>query len=134
MLRVFLFVLSLFAVTTPAQAQDAGVIEGVIAGQLDAFNDRDVETAWGFASPMIQGIFGSSANFAMMVEQGYPMVWSNGGAEFLELGTEAGVILQKVLLTDATGGRHVLIYAMVETAEGWKINGVSLVPAPDVGV
>jgi len=134
MIRIMLFVLALLSLTLPARAQDAQAIEGVIASQLEAFNAREVEEAWTFASPMIQGMFGNPANFGMMVMQGYPMVWTNTGAEFLELRDEGGRLWQKILLRDATGGRHVLDYAMIETAEGWKINGVVLVPQPDVGV
>lgn len=134
MLRVMAFILGLFVLTPLAQAQNADAIETVIAGQLEAFNGRDVDTAWTFASPMIQGVFGTAANFGMMVMQGYPMVWTNGGAEFLELREVDGQLRQKILLRDAVGGQHVLDYAMIETENGWKINGVVIVPAPDVGV
>lgn len=134
MLRIVVFVLGLLALTLPARAQDAQAIEGVIADQLEAFNAREVEQAWTYASPMIQRLFGNPANFGMMVMQGYPMVWTSTGAEFLDLRDADGRLTQTVLLRDAQGGRHLLDYAMIETAEGWKINGVFLVPQPDVGV
>jgi len=138
MLRIVMFILGLLAplgaIAPPAQAQDAGAIENVISGQLDAFNAGDVDTAWTYASPMIQGMFGNAANFGMMVQQGYPMVWSNGGAEFLELSEEGGQFRQTVLLRDSGGARWVLDYTMIQTENGWKINGVTVVPQPDVGV
>jgi len=28
---------------------------------------------------------------------------------------------------------HILEYAMIQTADGWRIAGVQLLPAPDVG-
>jgi Domain of unknown function (DUF4864) len=131
----FLAALALFlALAVPARAQDAGAIESIIADQLQAFNDRDVETAFGFASPTIQGIFGNPGNFGLMVENGYPMVWTNEGAEFLDLIVEGALILQKVRITDADGIRHVLGYAMIDTPDGWRIDGVAIIPAPDVGV
>jgi hypothetical protein len=135
MLRIFIVVAGLlWAATAPAKAQDADAIQSVIASQLQDFNDRDVAGAFDYASPMIQGMFLNSMNFGMMVQQGYPMVWTNQGAEFLELREIDGRLWQKVLVRDAAGGRHVLDYAMIETEEGWKINGVVLIPAPDVGV
>jgi len=137
MMRVIVFVLGLlipFALSPPARAQDSQAIEAVIASQLAAFNARDVDQAWTYASPTIQGMFGNAGNFGMMVQQGYPMVWTNGGAEFLDLREEGGQFRQTILLRDAGGGRWVLDYAMIETANGWKINGVSIVPQPDVGV
>jgi len=114
-----------------AQAENAD-IEGVIGDQLEAFNDRDVEGAWQFASPMIQGLFQNSRNFGAMVENGYPMVWTNKDVEFLDLREENGQQVQRVLVRDASGAAFLLDYAMIETPDGWRINGVQLIPAPDV--
>ena len=131
--RLFGIILGFLMFVTPAMAQDSDAIEDVIANQLSAFNDRDVQTAWSFASPMIQGLFGNPQNFGTMVEQGYPMVWTNSDVQFLELREIAGQFYQKVLVRDATGQRHVMEYAMVDTPAGWLINGVSELPLPDVG-
>lgn len=131
--RLFGIILGFLMFVTPAVAQESVAIEGVIANQLSAFNDRDVQTAWSFASPMIQGMFGNPENFGTMVEQGYPMVWTNSDVQFGELREVAGQFYQKVMIRDATGQRHVMEYAMVDTPAGWLINGVSELPLPDVG-
>ena len=124
----------LLALAGMVRAQDSGAIEDVIGGQLEAFNQRDVEMAWTYASPMIQGMFGNSANFGMMVQRGYPMVWTNSDVRYLELREIGGRLWQKVLVRDENGGLHILDYQMIETDNGWQINGVSILPAPDVGV
>ena len=124
----------LLALAGMVRAQDRGAIEDVIGGQLEAFNQRDVEMAWTYASPMIQGMFGNSANFGMMVQRGYPMVWTNSDVRYLELREIGGRLWQKVLVRDENGGLHILDYQMIETDNGWQINGVSILPAPDVGV
>lgn len=116
-----------------AQAQDDAAIRTVIESQLEAFNARDVNEAWSHASPMIQGMFGNPTNFGMMVQNGYPMVWTNSGAVFGELREVEGRLYQRVYLDDAAGGRHVLEYQMIETAEGWQINGVVVLPPEEVG-
>ncbi len=122
------------ALGLPLMALAQGVeIEDVIGSQLEAFNARDVEAAWQYASPMIKGMFGEPGNFGMMVQQGYPMVWDNRDVRFLELREIAGVLYQKVMLRDASGGLHILDYAMIETPQGWQIDGVQILPAPDVG-
>ena len=131
--RFFVIVLGLWLAATTATAQDADAIEDVIGGQLQAFNDRDVAEAWQYASPNIKQLFGSPDNFGMMVQQGYPMVWDNADVRFLELRDKSGLIWQKIMIRDAAGGLHVLDYQMIETANGWQINGVQLLPAPDVG-
>jgi hypothetical protein len=120
-----------------AQAQDGEdqtAIEAVIADQLADFVARDVPGAWEDASPMIQGLFGSPENFGRMVENGYPMVWDNSNARFMELRDEVGRLRQKVMVRDAQGREWLLDYEMVEIEGGWKINGVQVMPAPDLAV
>lgn len=131
--RFFTCLLALWLAATSVFAQSKETIEGVIGDQLQAFNDRDVDAAWQYASPMIQRLFGNADNFGTMVQRGYPMVWDNASVEFLEQAGAAGKRLQKVLVRDQTGNLHVLLYEMIETERGWEINGVQLVPAPDVG-
>lgn len=114
-------------------AQNADAIEDVIGSQLQAFNDRDVQTAFDFASPTIKRLFRDPQNFGTMVRRGYPMVWDNAEVRFLELREISGKLWQRVQIQDAQGGLHWLDYQMVETAQGWQINGVQLLPAPDVG-
>lgn len=133
MMRILTVVVGLWLAATSAFAQGNDAIESVIGSQLEAFNDRDVEEAWQYASPNIKRMFGSAGNFGMMVEQGYPMVWDNADVRFLELRDVNGNLWQKVMVRDAQGGLHILDYQMIETANGWQINGVQLLPAPDVG-
>lgn len=132
-MRILAAVLGFWMAATSVFAQDADAIKGVIGNQLQAFNDRDVSEAWQYASPNIKRLFGSSDNFGMMVQQGYPMVWDNADVRFLELRDVRGNLWQKVMVRDAQGGLHILDYQMIETTEGWQINGVQLLPAPDVG-
>lgn len=107
-------------------------IEATIGAQIEAFLADDFATAFTFASPNIQGMFGNSDNFGRMVRQGYPMVWRPGDVQFLELRDEGGLLWQKVMIRDQAGGLHVLDYQMIRTGEGWRINGVYLLPAPDL--
>ncbi len=116
-----------------AVAQDQAAITATIQSQIDAFLADDFETAFTYASPTIKRIFGSSERFGTMVRQGYPMVWRPGSVRYLELETKGGSLYQKVLITDAQGVPHVLEYQMIETADGWQINGVQILRAPEVG-
>lgn len=131
-MRILAFCVALWGWSLPLFAQENQAIEDVIGQQLQAFNDRSVEDAWQFASPMIQGMFGTPGNFGAMVQNGYPMVWTNKDVEFLELDEKNGVLTQRVLIRDASDVAYILEYAMIETPEGWKINGVQVLPAPDV--
>ena len=136
MLRILAACLFLHLSAPLAAAQDILApnpdIEAAIASQFDAFRTGDVEDAWTYASPNIQSLFGSVGNFARMVEQGYPMVWQPGEVDFIDLQSFGGLLVQRVQVIDAEGRVHYLGYQMVETEGGWRINGVQLLPAPDV--
>ena len=132
-MRFFTFIAAIWLSVMPAFAQDSDAIEDVIGSQLDAFNDRDITGAWQYASPNIKRLFGNPSNFGMMVQQGYPMVWDNAEVRFLELRDISGFLWQKIMLRDKDVNLHILDYQMVETSEGWQINGVQLLQAPDVG-
>lgn len=138
MLRMSILVLAIvFAGFTSGAAQevlppDPG-IEATISNQFNAFVSRDVDAAFSYASPMIQGMFGTPERFGTMVQRGYPMVWDPGQIEFIDLQTLGGVIVQRVQVIDQAGTVHYLGYAMIETEAGWVINGVQILRAPGVG-
>jgi hypothetical protein len=117
-----------------AAAQDRGAIAGTINGQFDAFRAEDVDRAFSFASPNIQGIFRTPENFGATVRGGYPMVWQPGEVQFLELREEAGRLWQMVQVTDAGGAIHYLGYQMIETPDGWRINAVRVMDPPGAAV
>lgn len=115
-----------------ALAQD-DPISSVIQNQLDAFQADDFATAFTYASPMIKGMFGTSENFGIMVQRGYPMVHRPAGVIYLDQREAGPVTYQTIEITDQRGQAHFLEYEMIETAEGWQINGVRFVPAPSLG-
>lgn len=78
-------------------------------------------------------MFGNPQNFGVMVERGYPMVWSNRDLTFLDQQTFDAFTIQTLRLRDINGGIHVLEYRMIETPNGWRIAGVQVLPQPDVG-
>jgi hypothetical protein len=60
------------------------------------------------------------------------MVWQPGAVDFIDLQSFGGILVQRVQVIDAEGRAHYLGYQMVETQGGWRINGVQVLPAPDV--
>jgi Domain of unknown function (DUF4864) len=116
----------------PVAAQEEP-IRNTIRGQIEAFQADDFARAFTFASPTIKGMFGTPENFGMMVKQGYPMVYRPAEVQMMDLREVAGNLWQRVRITDQAGAGWYLDYMMVETAEGWQINAVQILPAPDVG-
>ena len=116
----------------PAQAQEAPIRE-TIESQIEAFQADDFARAFTYASPTIKQMFGTPENFGAMVKNGYPMVYRPAEVQMMDLREVAGSLWQRVRITDQAGAGWYLDYMMVETAEGWQINAVQILPAPDVG-
>ena len=116
----------------PAAAQEEP-IRATIRSQIEAFQADDFARAFTFASPTIKGMFGTPENFGAMVKTGYPMVYRPAEVQMMDLREVAGNLWQRVRITDQAGAGWYLDYMMVETAEGWQINAVQILPAPDVG-
>ena len=87
-MRTFFAILfSLWASVSVAQETD---IQAVISQQIAAFQQDDFEQAFTYASPNIQGFFGTSERFGQMVTSGYPMVHRPDAVRYLELREIAG--------------------------------------------
>lgn len=124
----------LFLLLAPPLAAQDEDIQAVIESQMRAFQAGDSAAAFEHASPPIKQIFGNSRNFGMMVRQGYPMVWNNAETRFLDLREIDGELWQKLQVRDAAGDLYLMDYRMVQTENGWQIDGVVLLPAPQLGV
>ena len=111
----------------------ADPIQRVINDQLSAFLADDFDTAFTFASPNIKRLFGSAERFGQMVRDGYPMVHRPEDVTMLDQREMDGRVTQRVMIRDMTGRVHMLAYQMIETDEGWQINGVQILRAPEVG-
>lgn len=121
------------SVGTAAHAQDNPVAD-TINDQITAFLADDFDTAFSYASPNLKRLFGSPERFGQMVVDGYPMVHRPAEVTMLEQQAVGESVMQRVMIRDQGGRLHVLGYQMVETDDGWQINGVQILRAPDVGV
>ena len=82
----------LLGLAVPALAQDLDLspadraaIRDIIQSQVEAFRRDDGDAAFGFASPSIRGMFGSSEIFMDMVRQGYQPVYRPRDFDFREI-------------------------------------------------
>lgn len=134
-MRTFLIsmIVGLLGFAVQAQQLPDDPAQAVIQRQLNAFQQDDFEQAFTFASPVIKNIFRTPERFGEMVRNGYPMVWRPGSVDYLDQAPFAGGVRQKVLIEDANGALHVLEYEMIETRDGWQINGVQFLGPPSVG-
>jgi hypothetical protein len=117
----------------PVAAEDAraAAIRSVIGGQVEAFRRDDAAAAFAFASPMIQELFGTPANFMAMVQRGYPQVYRPQTFTFGRLEQVDGRLYQRVLVKGPDGALVTAVYEMVEVGGSWRINGCVLLSAKD---
>ncbi|MEX5729894.1 hypothetical protein Ga0609869_003247 [Rhodovulum iodosum] len=134
MRRILLGFFTALALGGAVAAQGDGDAQEVIDAQIEAFLRDDVAEAFTYASPGIRRLFGTAENFGAMVRQGYPMVWRPAERRYLQsegAGTQQRQIVQ---IVDAEGRLHLLEYDMIATERGWRIDGVRILQAPDLGV
>jgi hypothetical protein len=137
-----LLVLCLAAVMAPLAAaaqslgaNDKAAIVSVIEQQLDAFQRDDGGEAFSYASPMIQGMFGTPDRFMDMVRNGYPQVYRPQAYEFQGLDLSTGEPVQDVYMVGPDGEEVIARYTMERQPDGsWRINGCILTEAPGTSV
>lgn len=138
--RVFLLLAALLgpvaASTARATGHDAATAQAqaVINAQIAAFLADDLDAAFALASPTIRAIFVTPEGFGQMVRTGYPMVYRPSSVRFLDSAQRPGLLIQRVLVTDAAGRGHVLEYQMQGAGEAMRINGVRIVPPAGASV
>jgi hypothetical protein len=122
----------LLGLAVPALAQDLTpadrtAIRDTIQSQVEAFRRDDSDAAFGYASPSIRGMFGSSEIFMDMVRQGYQPVYRPREFDFREIVTLHGQITQKVHVVGPDGRPVTAFYPMTQLPDGtWRIDGCYL--------
>ena len=110
---------------------DRAAIRDIIGQQVEAFRRDDGDAAFGFASPTIQGMFGTSEIFMDMVRQGYQPVYRPRVFDFREIVSLHGQPAQTVNVVGPDGRPVTAIYPMTQLPSGsWRIDGCFL-QAPD---
>lgn len=122
------------APAAPARVTREDAIQAVIGQQMDAFRRDDGAGAFALASPSIQALFRTPETFLRTVEKGYPQVYRPKSAQFLELVSDGGRLIQKVLVQGSDGTFVVALFEMVEIDGRWRINGCILAVAPRASV
>ena len=126
-MRMVFWTILMVISTLSASAQDRlETIKETIERQMSAFQVDDFAAAFEYASPNIQRLFGDPETFGMMVKRGYPMVSRQADVTFLRLRLQQGSTVQRILVTDENGAVFALDYHMINTENGWRINGVDL--------
>lgn len=121
--------LSIFAAhAQPAVSEaDRSAIREAIQSQVEAFRRDDGEAAFGYASPAIRNMFGTSEIFMDMVRRGYQPVYRPRAFDFREIVDLHGQVTQKVHVVGPDGRPVTAFYPMTQLPDGtWRIDGCYL--------
>lgn len=105
--------------STPAVRKE---IVATIEAQLAAFRAGDIAQAHSLASTLLRRQRPLAA-FATIVEQNYPEIWSNTGAEF-GLARDDGEQAAMVVLVQGVEKKASYDFFLVKERVGWRISGV----------
>jgi ketosteroid isomerase-like protein len=108
---------------------DRSAIRAVVEAQLRAFQRDDADEAFDFASPGIQDMFRTPANFLRIVQESYLPVYRPRSVIFEDLTVLQQMPTQPVLLLSPEGIPVRALYLMEKHTSGrWLITGCYLVP------
>lgn len=101
--------------------------EAIIAAQIEAFARDDGATAFAYASPDIQRMFGNPDRFLEMVRVGYPSVYRPRSFRFETPKVVDGTPVQPVNVIGPDGVGVIALYRMERQPDGsWRIGGVTV--------
>ncbi|MDB5652918.1 MAG: hypothetical protein JWQ94_531 [Tardiphaga sp.] len=120
-----LLIALLLGFAAPAAAESAA--QSVIRAQEQALARDDGATAYGYAAPGLQRMFGDPNTFMSMVRKGYAPVYRHKSFEFGDTRSHDGRIEQDVRIVDSTGVPWDALYFLEPQPDGsLKIIGCTL--------
>jgi hypothetical protein len=131
MRALILAVALLIGLAAPASAaDDVAAAQAAIRAQTEALGRDDATAAYGYAAPVIQGMFPQAEAFMDMVRNSYAPVYRHRSFEFGEGRAADGSIAQQVHIIDADGVAWEALYTLERQPDGsLKITGCSLLKA-----
>lgn len=135
-LRILTGLFLALALIFPAAAEDRRAdFEAIIKAQIEAFSRDDGATAFAFASPGIQGMFGNPDRFMEMVRAGFAPVYRPRSYSFEPPIVADGLPAQPVRVIGPDGRGVIALYRMERQPDGsWRIAGVTLHPIAERGI
>lgn len=134
-LGAVLVALALVLAPAASRAQDAGMLRGLVEGQMQAFRAGDAAAAWTYASPGIKRLFPTPEGFMAMVRQGYAPVYAPRAVTFGGLRAAPGGPELEVFVTGPDGRDWLAVYSFEQQPDGtWAISGCRLEPGTGAAV
>ena len=122
------FILSGLSKADDSMKRELTMTQDIIESQIQAFQNKNAELAYSFASPMIKLRFNNPQEFMSMVKSFYEPVYNPKQYYFINSKYFEGSIYHQLQIISQSNMSYLATYSLVKDENEWKISGCSVMP------
>ena len=131
--KIFILFFTLFILSGLSKADDSmknelTMTQDIIESQIQAFQNKNAELAYSFASPMIKLRFNNPQEFMSMVKSFYEPVYNPKQYYFINSKYFEGSIYHQLQIISQSNMSYLATYSLIKDENEWKISGCSVKP------
>ena len=122
------FILSGLSKADDSMKKELTMTQDIIESQIQAFQNKNAELAYSFASPMIKLRFNNPQEFMSMVKSFYEPVYNPKQYYFINSKYFEGSIYHQLQIISQSNMSYLATYSLIKNENEWKISGCSVMP------
>lgn len=131
--KIFILFFTSFIISGLSKADDSiknelTITQDIIESQIQAFQNKNAELAYSFASPMIKLRFNNPQEFMSMVKSFYEPVYNPKQYYFINSKYFEGSIYHQLQIISQSNMSYLATYSLIKNENEWKISGCSVMP------
>ncbi len=131
--KIFILFFTSFMISGLSKADDSmkkelTMTQDIIESQIQAFQNKNAELAYSFASPMIKLRFNNPQEFMSMVKSFYEPVYNPKQYYFINSKYFEGSIYHQLQIISQSNMSYLATYSLIKDENEWKISGCSVKP------
>ena len=131
--KIFILSFTLFIINGLSKADvslknELTKTQDIIESQIQAFQNKNAELAYSFASPMIKLRFNNPQEFMSMVKSYYEPVYNPKQYYFIDSKYFEGSIYHQLQIISQSNMSYLATYSLIKDENEWKISGCSVLP------
>ena len=131
--KIFILSFTLFIISGLSKADDylendLTKTQDIIESQIKAFQNKNAELAYSFASPIIKLRFNNPQEFMSMVKSFYEPVYNPKQYYFIDSKYFEGSIYHQLQIISQSNTSYLATYSLIKDENEWKISGCSVLP------
>ena len=131
--KIFILSFTLFIISGLSKADvslknELTKTQDIIESQIQAFQNKNAELAYSFASPTIKLRFNNPQEFMSMVKSYYEPVYNPKQYYFIDSKYFEGSIYHQLQIISQSNMSYLATYSLIKDENEWKISGCSVMP------